>query len=483
MSENGAGLAASRSLRPSDGAPTILSHLLTLPSQTLTRLYGYPSNTLSIFRLVPPIARHLILTLLFLPDPPQLPSADIASLLAREGSSSRGEDLPNRSGSGRHNRSLRGLEEAKDVLSRLRITRETSGIVYLNAVWTKSFRRALVGGGDHQSFGVPSEKPAESRLSARQLDEFALRSWESILLYMVASSESHTPSYPVLYLLRTAGLMQPEDGTRTHTFDSAPGNRGANSLENMTITSSGFQFLLEDVSTQLWLLLHTYLITLAETSSSTTNDSTNADIVEHLTFLFTLSSATLGQDYDATSLKQSQREMLVFFRDLGLVYQRNERSASFYPTRLVTTLTNSSQLPLMGNSEEKEEEEKGFVILETNYKVYAYTSEWLLIPAKSLFLSHLTAALHHADNKLRIDVLSLFVHIRSKFPNLVMGIITRDSVKEALRNGIGAEQIIMYLSHHAHPQMYKNVSCVGWGNRQTGKVLTSSFRIHCSPSR
>lgn len=44
-------------------------------------------------------------------------------------------------------------------------------------------------------------------------------------------------------------------------------------------------------------------------------------------------------------------------------------------------------------------------------------------------------------NKLRIDILSLFVHIRSRFPNLVTGIITRDSVKEALRNGIGAEQV------------------------------------------
>lgn len=35
-----------------------------------------------------------------------------------------------------------------------------------------------------------------------------------------------------------------------------------------------------------------------------------------------------------------------------------------------------------------------------------------------------------------------------------MGAITRDSVKSALINGITAEQIIAYLSHHAHPQMW-----------------------------
>jgi transcription initiation factor TFIIH subunit 4 len=377
MSEDGIGLQRINSSQQSDGAPSILSHLLTLPNQTILRLYSFPSNTLSIFRLVPPLARHLILTLLFLPDPPQLASTDVAALLSRNTAPPADEAAIKSASSGRRSRSLRGLEETKDVLSRLKITREQNGIIYLNAIWTKSLRRALIGGGDHQSFGVPSENDAESRLTARQLDEFALQSWESILLYMVASVNVRTPSRPVLYLLRTAGLMQPEEDLHTTSFEAAPPKRKAGASEgllNMSITSNGFQFLLEDVSSQLWLLLHTYLITLAESSAEDTRDSTSADIVEHMTFLFTLSSATLGQDYDVASLKPSQREMLVFFRDLGLVYQRSDKSANFYPTRLVTTLTNASQLPLMSNNQDSEEE-KGFVILETNYKVYAYTSE------------------------------------------------------------------------------------------------------------
>lgn len=58
--------------------------------------------------------------------------------------------------------------------------------------------------------------------------------------------------------------------------------------------------------------------------------------------------------------------------------------------------------------------------------------------------THLTCQLSLpllSDNKLRISILGLFVHIRTRFPNLVTGLITRDSVKEALRNGIGAEQV------------------------------------------
>lgn len=40
-----------------------------------------------------------------------------------------------------------------------------------------------------------------------------------------------------------------------------------------------------------------------------------------------------------------------------------------------------------------------------------------------------------------------------RFPNLVVGVITRDSVRQALRGGINADQIISYLTQHAHPQM------------------------------
>ena len=45
------------------------------------------------------------------------------------------------------------------------------------------------------------------------------------------------------------------------------------------------------------------------------------------------------------------------------------------------------------------------------------------------------------DNPLQIAVLNLFVTLKSRFPNLVVGQITRDSVKKALANGITADQV------------------------------------------
>lgn len=423
------------------GLPTILTHLLTLQARARRELYSHPSNALSIFRLLPPLARHLILVLLFLPNGPnglpQLASDDVAALLTRGADAAAVKD-EGAGTSSKRSKSQRALDEAKELLSDLGIIVEAKQVVSLNGIWTDSLKRALIGGwvsalsphlflslllltfrlcrGDHRSFGVPSQPGESQRIPISRLDQYALRSWESILLYMVASIDAHTPSKEVLLLLRQAGLMQPE----------AP--RSEN-LYTMGITSDGFQFLLNDVPTQLWTLLETYLRFL-----SSERNSTN-DVVEHLTFLFTLSSATLGQDYEISALAPSQRGMLEFFRDMGLVYMKNERSRSFYPTRLITTLTSFGATPLIGgggggsgggkDGTQDEagvgggaEEERGFVILETNYKVYAYTS-----------------------NKLRIDVLNLFVHIKSRFPNLVTGVITRDSVKEALSNGIGAEQV------------------------------------------
>lgn len=54
------------------------------------------------------------------------------------------------------------------------------------------------------------------------------------------------------------------------------------------------------------------------------------------------------------------------------------------------------------------------------------------------------------DNPLQIAVLNLFVNLKSRFPNLVVGAITRESVKKALLNGITADQVS--LRHSSTPE-------------------------------
>lgn len=58
---------------------------------------------------------------------------------------------------------------------------------------------------------------------------------------------------------------------------------------------------------------------------------------------------------------------------------------------------------------------RNFIIVETNFKVYAYT-----------------------DSKLYQAILRLFMREEYKFPNMVAGTLTRESLKEAFRRNITA---------------------------------------------
>ncbi|KAF6066818.1 transcription factor Tfb2 family protein [Candida albicans] len=223
---------------------------------------------------------------------------------------------------------------------------------------------------------------------------------------MVGTESTATPSDSVLSLLKLGGLME------------GPNN-------DLRITNSGFQFLLQDVNAQIWTLLLQYLNLTQEL---------NMDPVDVLNFIFVLGSLELGKSYSVLSLSETQVSMLADLKDYGLVYQRSDTSGRFYPTRLATTLTSDSaalKTPSMAMDEEEQQvATKESIIIETNFKIYAYTK-----------------------SPLEIAILNLFVHFKTRFANMVCGQITRESIRNALYNGITADQIIKFLETHAHPQM------------------------------
>lgn len=158
-----------------------------------------------------------------------------------------------------------------------------------------------------------------------------------------------------------------------------------------------------------------------------------------LNFLFMLGSLELGQDYSTATLSATQLQMLEDLAEFGIVYRSHKAASTFYPTRLAVTLTSdagalsqvtdtqsSSALGVGATS-------KSFIILETNYRLYAYT-----------------------NSLLQIAVLSLFTKLTTRFPNLVSGKLTRKSISNAVKKGITSAQIIAYLESHSHPQMQKS---------------------------
>ncbi|GKZ73565.1 RNA polymerase II transcription factor B 52 kDa subunit [Aspergillus niger] len=390
-------MAAAPSSRP-------FEYLESLAGTVFYKLYQQPSTALAIFRrMLPDLAKCFVMALLYLKDP--LPAADLEAWVKSE--------------------SLKERDNALSILGRLHILSNTVTADNVRAYkvtdpFATSLRHALTGADQTQSFGVLSQVPAGSEVSIPELDEYARRQWEGVLGYMVGTGgmggSQVTLSKGVKELLQAGHLVEIRD-------------------RRVEITQDGFAFVLQDVSTQVWHILILYV----ESASAIKMDS-----VEVLSFVFLLSSLELGKSYEKNHLSSKQLRMLTDLADFGIVYQESPDAPRFYPTRLATTLTSDSSAlsnPLLGSlsgpaGEASSKAGTGFIIIETNYRVYAYTS-----------------------SPLQISLIALFTTLKYRFPNLITGKITRQSVRRAVEMGITADQIISYLSTHAHPQMRKhNVS-------------------------
>lgn len=268
-----------------------------------------------------------------------------------------------------------------------------------------------------------SSSDADSRTrDVSFLDQYAMSRWNCLLHYMVDSnaskgSEIEGISVDAVRIILHANLMKrnEQDGSSI-------------------LTSQGFQFLLMDTQSQVWHFMLQYLNTC---------EQRGLPLVDCLAMLFQLSFSTLGRDYISEGLSENMLTFLQHLREFGLVYQRKRKEKRFYPTRLALNFTtknaiipenitsdNSVNRTSSTAGEESINYEKGYIIVETNYRVYAYT-----------------------DSKLQISLLALFTELLYRFPNVTVGVITRDSIRQALRGGITAKQIISYLEQHAHSKM------------------------------
>ena len=231
------------------------------------------------------------------------------------------------------------------------------------------------------------------------------------------------------------------------------------------------------------------------------------DLVEVLGFIFMLSTMELGrviifsdssmnfnlmaarQEYSTENLSGTQKAMLEDLRDYGLIWQRKVwlwvPLNGFWPLRqslhhgvsippvlrppwlllLHRFLLRPAVVPVLRKGSLFSKPITGSTLTQVFQICVIMSSKIFLTP--------------YLDNPLQIAVLGLFVSLKYRFPNLVVGSVTRESVKEALSSGISADQvclsiieqfmqlmmssqfsfkIISYLVTHAHPQMRKNAS-------------------------
>ena len=252
------------------------------------------------------------------------------------------------------------------------------------------------------------------QIGADFLQEYSKRKWENVLLYLVgtAAETEQTFSNNVKQLLNYSQLITKSD---KHSI--------------LRITNEGFQFLLQETKVQVWKLLKQYLETAQER-----NQNKN----EILNFIFELGFLDIGKEYPSADLTPTQKSVLIDFNDLGIIYLPRDKKKKkikdkyYFPTPLARSLTVSltTSYDLASSFGSHSESSNGYIIVETNYRVYAYTS-----------------------SPLQIALLSLFIFPEYRLPNMIVGLITRSSIREALKNGISAHQILQFLRLNAHPQM------------------------------
>lgn len=238
-----------------------------------------------------------------------------------------------------------------------------------------------------------------------ELENYALEQWECFLLQLINSSQVEKGTTFSSSMMKTfqRGLLSSRDG------------------EAAKLSENGFQFLLMETNAQLWYIMREYISSAEERG---------VDPTDLISFLLELSFHTQGAAYSLSTLTEVQRIAVMDLMELGLVkLQQGRKDSWFIPTKLATNLSSS----LSDSAASKE----GIVVVETNFRLYAYSA-----------------------SKLHCEILRLFSRVEYQLPNLIVGAITKESLYGAFDNGITAEQIISFLQQNAHPRVIDKIPIV-----------------------
>ncbi|XP_073038473.1 general transcription and DNA repair factor IIH subunit TFB2 isoform X2 [Primulina eburnea] len=259
--------------------------------------------------------------------------------------------------------------------------------------------------------GVLPREPMPSNIAVRlpsleDLDSYALRQWECFLLHLMNSNEAEKSTN-----ISSSMMKVFQRGLLTQKDDKEP----------LRLTESGFQFLLMDTNAQLWYIVREYI---------SNSEERGVDAADLISFLLELSFHNTGEPYNLNTLTDIQRNILKDLVDLGLVkLQQGRKDSWFVPTKLATNLS----ISLADSTSRKQ----GFVVVETNFRMYAYSS-----------------------SKLHCEILRLFSRVEYQLPNLIVCAITKESLYKAFQHGITAEQIVSFLQQNAHPRVAERIPSV-----------------------
>ncbi|CAB70230.2 General transcription factor IIH subunit 4 [Caenorhabditis elegans] len=355
-----------------------LDFLITIPPKTRQRLLQKPSCAFFIYRMLPPIAQQTTIQLIW------------------KGSFPTASDV----------------EETKEIEDQVKLLKDlglvhrqtTDGKLNIDTDYKRSYMYAAMLGAAQISSLVL--EPNEGNRRGKDVEKKAVERWDCILRYLALPSEENT---------------QAVSETTRNLFKKANFTSGGDT--QIEITTFGFQFLLLSPVKQMW----TYVIEYLKLEMSQGQDI--VEVIEPLIQIVLLANRGFKAERECYQIDanwtEPQNELLNHLRELGVIFIRKRKDGVFFLTQLLTHLATNETI----DDVSAEKVSNGKVIVETNFRVYAYTSSLL-----------------------QLAIIALFTEMTYRFQDMSVGMITRESVRGALQHGITAAQIISFLRANAHPQ-------------------------------
>uniref|UniRef100_A0A1I7UIJ4 General transcription factor IIH subunit 4 n=2 Tax=Caenorhabditis tropicalis TaxID=1561998 RepID=A0A1I7UIJ4_9PELO len=339
-----------------------------------------PSCCFFIYRMLPPIAQQITIQLIWKGSFPKADDVEIT----------------------------KSIKDQVKLLEELGIVhRQPDDKLKIDPDYKKAYMYAAMLGAASISSLVLETNDEKRR--GKEVEKKAVERWDCILRYLALPSEENT---------------QAVSETTRNLFKKANFTRGDKTID---ITKTGFQFLLLSPVKQMW----TYVIEYLKLEMSKGQDI--VEVIEPLIQIVLLANRVQVAGFKAEKecyridpdWTIPQQELLNHLRELGVIFIRKRKDGVFFLTHLLTHLSTNETT----DDTSAEKVSMGKVIVETNFRVYAYTSSLL-----------------------QLAIIALFTEMTYRFQDMSVGMITRDSVREALQHGITAAQIISFLRANAHPQ-------------------------------
>ncbi|XP_074580172.1 general transcription and DNA repair factor IIH subunit TFB2 [Curcuma longa] len=400
-------------------AKNFMDMVAALPAVKLDKLYDSAFICEAVLRSLPPMAKRYILQMLYIDT--AITAKSVEEWLLPDGVS-------------KHKVAIDRLLQLRVFLEVNDRKKETS--YKINPKFQINIQKHLVNGGTLPREPMPLSTTVRLP-TLEDLETYASEQWERFLLQLINSSQAEklTSFSSSMIKVFQRGLLSSREN------------------EVPKLTENGFQFLLMDTNAQLWYIIREYI---------STAEDRGVDPTDLISFLLELSFHSLGQAYNLNTLTDVQRTAIKDLGDLGLVkLQHGRKEGWFIPTKLATNLSVS----FTDSASNKE----GFVVVETNFRMYSYST-----------------------SKLYSEILRLFSRIEYQLPNLIVGAITKESLYNAFENGITAEQIISFLQQNAHPRVANKIPVVPenvtdqirlWETDRNRVEMTPSYLYEDFPSK